>query len=208
MSDERLEVVQAREAAVGRGGRPTTSAASRRARVERSRQRAAAAARGGADSAAEETAPDVDLDEDVVVDDDADATEALVVDDDEAAEVAVVDDDAEATEAAVVDDDDETAEDSVTPGFEAGAYPGSALPDADGNAPEGFEIKGNEQSRLYHTPDGRYYNATKAEVYFDTVDSAAGFSAPCAATTPEADAEPDDPAVDDVDETATDEKDD
>src|SRR6188474_250451 len=46
MSDERLEVVQAREAAGGRGGRPTSSAASRRARVERSRQRAAAA-RGG-----------------------------------------------------------------------------------------------------------------------------------------------------------------
>ena len=47
MSDERLEVVQAREASVGgRGGRPTSSAASRRARVERSRQRAAAASQG------------------------------------------------------------------------------------------------------------------------------------------------------------------
>ncbi len=210
MSDERLEVVQAREAAVGRGGRPTTSAASRRARVERSRQRAAAAARGGADTVAEETAPDVDLDDDAetteaaVVDDDAETTEAVVVDDDdETAEDSAVDDET-AVDSAV---DDEATEDSVTLGFEAGAYPGSALPDADGNAPEGFEIKGNEQSRLYHTPDGRYYNATKAEVYFDTVDSAeaAGFSAPGAATTPEADTEPDDPAVDTA---ATDEKDD
>ena len=59
-------------------------------------------------------------------------------------------------------------------------YPGSALPDEDGNAPEGFEIKGNAQSMLYHTPDSRYYKATKAEVYFDTVESAeaAGFTAP------------------------------
>ena len=59
MSDERLEVVQAREASVGgRGGRPTSSAASRRARVERSRQRAAAAARGGADAAVDDDSVD------------------------------------------------------------------------------------------------------------------------------------------------------
>ena len=33
---------------------------------------------------------------------------------------------------------------------------------------------------LYHTPDSRYYKATKAEVCFDTVESAeaAGFSTP------------------------------
>jgi large subunit ribosomal protein L22 len=48
MSDERIAVVQARQAGArgGRGGRPTSSAASRRARVERSRQRAQAAAAG------------------------------------------------------------------------------------------------------------------------------------------------------------------
>jgi large subunit ribosomal protein L22 len=43
MSDERIAVVQARQAGA-RGARPTTTAASRRARVERSRQRAQQAA--------------------------------------------------------------------------------------------------------------------------------------------------------------------
>ena len=55
-------------------------------------------------------------------------------------------------------------------------------------APEGFDIKGNADSMLYHVPGSRYYNQTKAEVWFDTVESAeaAGFSAPAAeaATTP------------------------
>jgi hypothetical protein len=37
---------------------------------------------------------------------------------------------------------------------------------------------------LYHVPGSRYYGATKAEVYFETVEDAesAGFSAPGAAT--------------------------
>ena len=36
---------------------------------------------------------------------------------------------------------------------------------------------------LYHTPDGRYYAVTKAEVWFDTVENAeaAGFGKPGAA---------------------------
>ena len=73
MSDERLEVVQAREASVGgRGGRPTSSAASRRARVERSRQRAAAAARGGADAPVDDAlADDESVEDEAVVDDDS-----------------------------------------------------------------------------------------------------------------------------------------
>ncbi len=52
---------------------------------------------------------------------------------------------------------------------------------ADGpDAPEGYEIKGNAQSMLYHVPGSRYYKATKAEYWFDTVDNAeaAGFAAP------------------------------
>ena len=78
MSDERLEVVQAREASVGgRGGRPTSSAASRRARVERSRQRAAAAARGGADAPVDDALAD-----DESVEDEAVAEDEAVVDDD------------------------------------------------------------------------------------------------------------------------------
>jgi large subunit ribosomal protein L22 len=180
MSDERLEVVQAREASVGRGGRPTSSAASRRARVERSRQRAAAA-RGGAETPADDAAIDDTVVDDEVVDADVDETvrdESVADTADDTADDAVIDD--------TVDDEvlDETvadaAEDASASGIAAGEYPGSALPDDDGNAPAGFEIKGNAQSRLYHTPESRYYKATKAEVYFDTVDSAeaAGFSAP------------------------------
>ncbi len=55
--------------------------------------------------------------------------------------------------------------------------------------PDGFPIKGNAQSKLYHEPDTRYYKATKAEVWFDTVESAeaAGFSKP-GANKPDADA--------------------
>ena len=58
--------------------------------------------------------------------------------------------------------------------------PGSAEPLEDGSAPEGYDIKGNEDSMLYHVPGSRYYDATKAEVYFESVEAAegAGFAAP------------------------------
>jgi large subunit ribosomal protein L4 len=58
--------------------------------------------------------------------------------------------------------------------------PGSAAPRPDGSAPKGFDIKGNADSNLYHVPGGRYYKATKAEVWFSSVEAAeaAGFSAP------------------------------
>ncbi len=57
---------------------------------------------------------------------------------------------------------------------------GSAAPLADGGAPEGHDIKGNADSMLYHLPGSRYYKATKAEVYFATVEDAerAGYAAP------------------------------
>ena len=57
------------------------------------------------------------------------------------------------------------------------------MPFADGSGPEGYEIKGNDQSKLYHVPGSRYYKATKAEVYFATVEDAerAGYAAPGAA---------------------------
>ena len=58
-------------------------------------------------------------------------------------------------------------------------WAGSALPNEDGSAPEGYEIKGNANSMKYHEPGTRYYNQTVAEVYFDSVESAeaAGFGA-------------------------------
>lgn len=70
-----------------------------------------------------------------------------------------------------------------------GEWAGAKSPNADGSAPQGFEIKGNADSMLYHEPDTRYYDQTVAEVYFDTVEhaEAAGFSAP-GSTTGDADA--------------------
>ena len=58
--------------------------------------------------------------------------------------------------------------------------PDSATPAADGSAPEGFTVKGNEDSKLYHTPESPSYGATVAEVWFRTAEAAeaAGFSKP------------------------------
>ena len=54
---------------------------------------------------------------------------------------------------------------------------GSAAPLADGSAPEGFDIKGNQGSMKFHTPDSPWYGRTKAEVWFATEEAAkaAGF---------------------------------
>ncbi len=56
--------------------------------------------------------------------------------------------------------------------------PGSAAAGPDGSGPDGFTIKGNADSMLYHLPDGRWYEATVAEVWFDSEESAraAGFT--------------------------------
>jgi large subunit ribosomal protein L4 len=59
--------------------------------------------------------------------------------------------------------------------------PGSHSPLADVHeAPDGYDIKGNAQSMLYHVPGSRYYKATKAEVWFTTEEAAAaaGFAKP------------------------------
>jgi large subunit ribosomal protein L22 len=89
------------------------------------------------------------------------------------------DEDAEAaTEAAPL-----IADDALEAGAEAASAPygeGSAAPLADGGQPEGFPIKGNEDSMLYHEPGGRWYDQTIAEVWFATAEAAeaAGFRAP------------------------------
>jgi large subunit ribosomal protein L4 len=51
---------------------------------------------------------------------------------------------------------------------------------ADGSQPEGYDIKGNADSMLYHTPGSRFYKQTAAEVWFATEEAAeaAGFSKP------------------------------
>ncbi|MFC4947572.1 hypothetical protein [Pseudonocardia sp. GCM10023141] len=69
---------------------------------------------------------------------------------------------------------------AAAPAFEAGPYPLSARPGADGTAPTAdFTIKGNAGSMLYHGPTSPYYARTKAEAWFRTgADAeAAGFTA-------------------------------
>jgi hypothetical protein len=69
----------------------------------------------------------------------------------------------------------EPAEPAGTPDEPFGA--GSAASRPDGSAPEGFDIKGNANSKLYHPSDSPYYRRTKAQVWFrDEVSAqAAGF---------------------------------
>jgi large subunit ribosomal protein L17 len=57
---------------------------------------------------------------------------------------------------------------------------GSHAAPEDGSQPEGFPIKGNADSMLYHVPDSEYYDRTVAEVWFATEEDAerAGFSLP------------------------------
>ncbi len=43
---------------------------------------------------------------------------------------------------------------------------GAVAPTADGAAPEGFTVKGNAESGLYHAPGGRWYDSTVAEFWF------------------------------------------
>jgi large subunit ribosomal protein L17 len=50
----------------------------------------------------------------------------------------------------------------------------------DGSEPEGFPVKGNADSMLYHAPGTEYYDRTVAEVWFKTEEDAeaAGFAKP------------------------------
>ena len=65
----------------------------------------------------------------------------------------------------------------------------SAAPLEDGSAPEGFDIKGNQDSMKFHRPDGHWYDATVAEVWFRTPEAAeaAGFVEAGSASSTEAD---------------------
>lgn len=56
-------------------------------------------------------------------------------------------------------------------------YAGSKPATAGNAAPEGFAVKGNEDSMKFHVPGSRWYDSTTAEVWFDSAESAkaAGF---------------------------------
>jgi large subunit ribosomal protein L4 len=58
--------------------------------------------------------------------------------------------------------------------------PQSHAPLADGSQPEGFPVKGNIDSMLYHVPGSSFYARTEAEVWFASAEAAeaAGFRLP------------------------------
>ncbi|MGH8911782.1 MAG: hypothetical protein ACRDVD_04665, partial [Acidimicrobiia bacterium] len=50
---------------------------------------------------------------------------------------------------------------------------GSAAANDDGSGPQGWEVKGNADSMLYHTSASPYFGRTRAEVWFQDEESAA-----------------------------------
>jgi len=91
--------------------------------------------------------------------------------------VAVKAEDASVEPIVAVEGAEELAEE--TEGGVAGKYAGSHVPMENvDTAPEGFPVKGNENSMKYHEPDGQWFDQTEAEVWFDTPESAeaAGFT--------------------------------
>jgi large subunit ribosomal protein L17 len=91
--------------------------------------------------------------------------------------------DKKADEAAAESVEELTLDDHATD--EAAAAPAAAveLPEGavasteDGSAPEGYEVKGNANSGLYHVPGSQWYDATEAEFWFASAEDAekAGF---------------------------------
>ena len=57
---------------------------------------------------------------------------------------------------------------------------GAKLATEDGEAPKGYDIKGNADSMLYHVPGSAFYDRTVAELWFKTAEDAeaAGFQLP------------------------------
>jgi large subunit ribosomal protein L17 len=95
--------------------------------------------------------------------------------DDDVVEVDAVEvDEAEADEVEADEAPDDAADEDAPYG------PGSHAALDDDSQPEGFDIKGNADSMLYHVPGSRSYSQTKAEVWFATEADAeaAGFAKP------------------------------
>jgi large subunit ribosomal protein L17 len=76
-----------------------------------------------------------------------------------------------------------TVKELVRGGNQAGGQAAVELPagavaaNADGSAPEGYTVKGNADSGLYHVPGSQWYDATEAEFWFKSAADAeaAGF---------------------------------
>ena len=98
-----------------------------------------------------------------------------------AEETEVVETEADGTEGTETDDQVAVvaADEDVTDGNVSGKYAGSHAPMENvDEAPEGFPIKGNEDSKKFHEPDGQWFSQATAEVWFDSAESAeaAGFT--------------------------------
>ena len=108
---------------------------------------------------AEEAAVESD---ELTLDDSADATDSA---------------DAPATEAAGLVGDADGADAAEGAAAAAELPAGAVAPLEDGSAPEGYTVKGNADSGLYHEEGGRWYDATVAEFWFKTAEDAeaAGF---------------------------------
>ena len=87
---------------------------------------------------------------------------------------------ASAEEAASMASEEEIASEPVVEGSWSG----------EGEPPEGFTIKGNANSMLYHRPDSSLYNRTKAEVWFKTEEDAGAAGFKMAKTHPKSDSAP------------------
>ncbi len=109
MSDERIEIITARQERAGGStgrGRPQSSSASRRARVERSRQQA-----GGAEEVIDAIDADEEiLDAEIIDDETTDAVDSETTESAEAPEAEAADDDATAEAAAEEATDTDEAE--------------------------------------------------------------------------------------------------
>jgi large subunit ribosomal protein L17 len=86
-----------------------------------------------------------------------------------AAETKAAEDEAKASEA-----EEATA---ATPAAALELPDGAVAANEDGSAPEGYTVKGNADSGLYHEPDGQWYDQTMAEFWFKSAEDAeaAGF---------------------------------
>lgn len=122
------------------------------------------------------------------------ASKSAAKDEAEAATTTQVPDDVEATEgvvAAVADQQGEEVEAQTTQGADTDAKGDDVAQAANHDVkdygensyrgdqpPAGFDVKGNEDSMLYHTPESPAYKATKAEVWFNSAEAAeaSGFS--------------------------------
>jgi large subunit ribosomal protein L22 len=166
MSDERLEIVQARQAAGPAARRAGTSAQSRRERVARSRARAEGLRTGEAEA--------------------ADAVDVEGAESTDGSEGFVSEEAPESRQAPDANLDDESVSEQAPesgPGADANLPAGAVLAPEDGSVPEGYPIKGNANSMKYHEPGSRYYDVTIAEMFFDTAANAeaAGYEAPAGA---------------------------